>query len=605
MTGTLQTPIIKVSRRKGVGIMAGSRRSSSVRRLAASAFLTAGIGGILIACGAGDSSEPSPATNSVNNGGTSIGPEGGTVTENGVTITIPPGALAASTPIHITESTVTPSGYTVSGKVYRFEPSGTHFSAPIEITLPSTKPEIVYWTVDGSETEFEAVETDFDEVAATAKVQITHFSNGFVGTSPNGITCIVKQPSGICGVKTTIESPNFWYTYPDTRFDDFYGAIATDSVGLNRFHNKQQGAPILFANASHTLYRATTSSSIGDEGTATVANEVITSFTARAARGGGPNSQCQLNISLIDVRCSGGNVVIAVHPPMKGSDAGVSTDSGVISDAAMLSDSGSDSSGTDAAAIVDSGSDSSVADSAITDSGAMDSGVADSGVVDSGVPSAPSNVQSASLEFPIASMATATYPTPFGNNVGVGNLLVIAYVWNHAIGKSVVSVQDSVGTTYSLALQVDQSTNNTVALWYGLAAKSGANTITVTVPDSTKSLFNAVVLEYSGVTTLDKQHTWYSGVVSPSAAPLASFNSGSVATAFSREILIGVGAVNIPDLSSANPFSLRFRASNKSFLVEDLVDVSAGTHAAPFAIDNIATYNNSSYAAVAGVAAFH
>ncbi len=362
--------------------MGNAGRTSSVRRLAASAFLAAGIGGILIACGAGDTSDsgsPSPTTTDVTNGGTTVGPEGGTFTENGVTVTIPAGALAASTPIHITESTVVPNGYAVSGKVYRFEPSGTHFSAPITIALPSTKPEIVYWTIDGSETEFEPVETEFDEVAATAKVQITHFSGGFVGTTPNGITCIVKQPSGCPGTKTTIESPNFWYRnepyseWPGTR------AIATNSIGVNRYMNTQVGDAIFRANADESLWKAE-EHAIGDPGTAYVSKGVITNFTAKAGRGGSAaGTSCgkgdgSVWAPTVTYTCSGGNVAIGYGPPPKKpvADAGVSVDSGSSLDASMMSQ---DSSEGDASiSAEDAGSQD--ADTNSTDSGPSDSGVA-------------------------------------------------------------------------------------------------------------------------------------------------------------------------------------------------------------------------------------
>lgn len=361
-------------------------------------FLAASVSGLVAACASNSDGTSAPAANgSINNDstlGTLVGPEGGTVSENGVTITIPAGALTAATKIHVSESTVVPSGYTVSGKVYRFEPAGTHFSNPITIALPSSKPELVYWTVDGSEDVFEPVLTEFDASTSSASVQIAHFSGGFVGASPNGITCVVKQP-GACGTqRTTIESPAFWYvdgffsSWPGT------GALATNSIGINRYMNTQTGQGVMLPNADRSVWKVVVQNPSGVPGTAQVAKNTITTFTANAGRGGATSgAPCPgggMAAPTVEYTCSGGNVAIGDHAPRSDGGAPV-TDSGA--DSGVEDGASTDSSIEDSSAdstVEDSGitgiEDSAIADGGVVDSGVTDSGVVDSGTADSGAP---------------------------------------------------------------------------------------------------------------------------------------------------------------------------------------------------------------------------
>ncbi len=514
------------------------------------------IGSILIACGAasdGTSDIPvsdNPSSNDASTiPGSAIGPAGGTVTENGVTVTIPAGALATSTPIHITESTVTPTGYTVSGKVYHFEPSGTHFAAPITIALPSNKPEIVYWTVDGSEDVFEPIETEFDEAASLAKVQITHFSGGFVGTSSTGITCVVKQPWGTCTTKTTIESPSFWYKSTGPLDKDYKGSLATNSIGLNRLANKQVGDSLLLANEAQTVYKTPVSSF--DWGTANVDKDIITTFTARGSRGDGSSGPgCNFGVALIDVTCSGGAVRIGWSAPPNPADAGVSIDSGWSTDAAIDASS-DDASVSDSGSVVDSsvedaGTDSAIddaggsEDAAVDDAGVVDSGVADSGIVDSGTPdsgySAGSLIQTKNFDpapAPVVSGGYATHTLAFTSDVKAGDLMVVAYFAGYA---STPILSDTVGSAYASALPGIGTKR--IGIIYGVAPAAGKNSIVVKFPASSASTFVATISEFRGVTGLDTQSSW---TASPKVSQMASFSSGSITTARSGEVLVAVG----------------------------------------------------------------
>jgi len=123
--------------------------------------------------------------NPVGDGGSvtrAVGPDGGVVEGFGVTVTIPPGALPAMTEIRIVATSErAPSGYRAFSPVYRFEPDGTRFSAPVRVSLPfvgDMRTATVFWSAAGTTTRYERVGGQPDTAAASAT--ITHFSQGFV-----------------------------------------------------------------------------------------------------------------------------------------------------------------------------------------------------------------------------------------------------------------------------------------------------------------------------------------------------------------------------------------------------------------------------------------
>ena len=85
--------------------------------------------------GSGAANTPAPPPTS------GIGPAGGTVNgPNGTKVVIPPGALAANTPIAIAQIGASaiplPSGLTPVGATFAFTPHGTTFAVPVTVTLP-------------------------------------------------------------------------------------------------------------------------------------------------------------------------------------------------------------------------------------------------------------------------------------------------------------------------------------------------------------------------------------------------------------------------------------------------------------------------------------
>lgn len=100
------------------------------------------LGGVLLlvivaGCGGDGSSTP---TSSAKSG---IGSAGGAVSEaSGARVVIPGNALAAPTPIAVTQSSSgappLPAGVTALGPIYAFTPHGTSFAVPVTITVPFT-----------------------------------------------------------------------------------------------------------------------------------------------------------------------------------------------------------------------------------------------------------------------------------------------------------------------------------------------------------------------------------------------------------------------------------------------------------------------------------
>ena len=115
---------------------------------------------------------------------TEIGPAGGDVVVDDVTLSIPPGALATPTKITVRRTDdAAPTGVVARSAVYRFEPDGLTFATPalvkiIHRPVPSAS---VYWTTrGGGPSTFERLASTDDGVMASASID--HFSVGFAGT---------------------------------------------------------------------------------------------------------------------------------------------------------------------------------------------------------------------------------------------------------------------------------------------------------------------------------------------------------------------------------------------------------------------------------------
>jgi hypothetical protein len=108
-----------------------------------------------------------------------VGAGGGSLSAQGVVLTIPPGALASDTTITVTIGGTIPSGYVALSPPYTFAPVGTTLQKPatITFTLPSagTSP-TVYWS--NSSGAFDALATT--PTANGVSASIDHLATGFV-----------------------------------------------------------------------------------------------------------------------------------------------------------------------------------------------------------------------------------------------------------------------------------------------------------------------------------------------------------------------------------------------------------------------------------------
>jgi CSLREA domain-containing protein len=120
--------------------------------------------------------------------GVMIGPEGGTISMNGVTVVVPTDALAVPTAISVLPATASPTAITLAGPVFEFLPHGLEFAVPVTVTVPfdsGTEAADVlqlFWG-DSSDGAWAALPTTVSLADGTATATTTHFSWGGAGTS--------------------------------------------------------------------------------------------------------------------------------------------------------------------------------------------------------------------------------------------------------------------------------------------------------------------------------------------------------------------------------------------------------------------------------------
>jgi hypothetical protein len=124
-----------------------------------------------------------------------VGTSGGTITEEGLSLEIPPGALTADTTFTIATIFTQPAGYTISSGVYQIGPPGLTFLQPVEIqitlNLPLQDAHLFWSNASGS----------FDDLGGTVtnsslSGEITHLGTGFVAVLPGTTSFSGTAPAG-------------------------------------------------------------------------------------------------------------------------------------------------------------------------------------------------------------------------------------------------------------------------------------------------------------------------------------------------------------------------------------------------------------------------
>jgi Stigma-specific protein, Stig1/ZU5 domain len=119
----------------------------------------------------------------VSDPGTTVDAAGGTVTGDGVTLDVPPGALRAAVTITVTRATDSPPADMVAlSPIFVFGPDGLVFAKPVTVAIgfndDGAKPSVFWSALSGGDA--------FDDIGGTVErgqmlAQVTHFSRGFVG----------------------------------------------------------------------------------------------------------------------------------------------------------------------------------------------------------------------------------------------------------------------------------------------------------------------------------------------------------------------------------------------------------------------------------------
>jgi hypothetical protein len=243
-----------------------------------------------------------------------IGAAGGSVTAQGVELTIPPGALATDTAIAITPNAgAIPSGYTGLSQLYAFSPDGTVFQKPatVAFTLSGGTSPTVYWSNTSG---------GYDALATTptgrgVSASILHFSHGFVGEAKKDATDAGSDSGASDGGSTRDSS---------TTSD---GSTTTDGGTTNAIIATLDSASTtttFSANASVVLGNGTTTIKADDNGTSTHWTLEIVVITGVQAGQCLPNGNIYINYQhytngnadwLYSSKVQGGCVILVTNYP--------------------------------------------------------------------------------------------------------------------------------------------------------------------------------------------------------------------------------------------------------------------------------------------------
>src|SRR6185369_12937041 len=114
-----------------------------------------------------------------------------------------------------------------------------------------------------------------------------------------------------------------------------------------------------------------------------------------------------------------------------------------------------------------------------------------------------------------------------------GNFVAVAV--RAFVANQTITVSDTRGNLYRQAVKVNNSTDDTLAIFYAENITAGANTVKVSV--STMASLRIAIFEYAGVATSNSLDVTSSSALS-SAAP----NSGSATTTVGGGLVIGAFA---------------------------------------------------------------
>jgi hypothetical protein len=126
---------------------------------------------------------------------------------------------------------------------------------------------------------------------------------------------------------------------------------------------------------------------------------------------------------------------------------------------------------------------------------------------------------------------TATPASAFTSNVTTGNTLVAIFAAESAGGRTVTSVTDTLGNTWTRAVRNNSDTNgDDIEIWFAVSRATGANTVTAHVgPGALQE--NVTVAELAGGATLD--------VTAGAPSTGTSHSSGNTTSAAAGDFVLG------------------------------------------------------------------
>jgi len=168
----------------------------------------------------------------------------------------------------------------------------------------------------------------------------------------------------------------------------------------------------------------------------------------------------------------------------------------------------------------------------------------------------------------VASASSVTTPS-LASSQTAGNLNIVVVGWKDAT-RSISSVTDSAGNTYVAAASVTTGTGLRQAIYYTKAKASAGNAVTVTFGGGAATSPDVRILEYSGVSLLDRS----SG--SSGTTQVASFGNTPANTSSANELVFG-SCISSTTASAGTGFTSRIVTA--STVIEDKFLTTIGSWA--------------------------
>jgi chitodextrinase len=180
------------------------------------------------------------------------------------------------------------------------------------------------------------------------------------------------------------------------------------------------------------------------------------------------------------------------------------------------------------------------------------------------------------------SSSGSSWSTTFASAQTAGNLNVVAVGWADAT-RTVTSVVDSKGNTYTLAVGPARSTGNaTEYIYYAkniVAAAAGTNTVTVTVSGTGTIVWPDIrVAEYSGLDTSNPLDVAIGNSGSGTTA-----TTGNFTTTNASDLIVGYAFIQNTVTGAGSGYTSR--VPDGGDMLEDRTTTSAGTYSATAPID--------------------